>query len=70
MDLVRHLDSESATYAQARSEGNFDIAAVTAGESVGLIHEVPSVQDLIPAMVRGAAALLKTGPTQLEWLDD
>jgi nitronate monooxygenase len=66
VDLVRHLETESARYAQARSEGDFDIAAVTAGESVGLIHEIPSVHDLIPDMVRGAAALLKAGPAQME----
>lgn len=69
VELVRNLEAEAAAYAQARSEGDFDIAAVTAGEAVGLIHELPSVRELIPDLARGAAALLETGPPQVERRD-
>jgi nitronate monooxygenase len=42
IELMRHLDEESAKYAAARDAGDFDIAAVIAGEAVGLIHDIPS----------------------------
>jgi nitronate monooxygenase len=58
IELMRHLDEESAKYAGARDAGDFDIAAVIAGEAVGLIHDIPSAQDVIERVVREASALL------------
>jgi nitronate monooxygenase len=58
IELMRHLDEESAKYAAARDAGDFDIAAVIAGEAVGLIHDIPSAQDVIEQVVREASALL------------
>ena len=58
IELMRHLDEESAKYAAAREAGDFDIAAVIAGEAVGLIHDIPSAQDVIERVVRQASALL------------
>jgi nitronate monooxygenase len=58
IELMRHLDEESAKYAAARDAGDFDIAAVHAGESVGLIHDLPSAHDVIERVVREASALL------------
>jgi nitronate monooxygenase len=40
MELLRNQDAESARYAAARTAANFDIAAVIAGESSGLVHDV------------------------------
>ena len=58
IELIRHLDEESAKYAAARDAGDFDIAAVIAGEAVGLIHDIPSAHDVIERVVREASALL------------
>ena len=58
IELMRHLDEESATYAAARDAGDFDIAAVIAGEAVGLIHDIPSAHDVIERVVHEALALL------------
>jgi nitronate monooxygenase len=51
IELMRHLDGESAKYAAAREANGFDIAAVIAGEAVGLIHDIPSVHDMIERVV-------------------
>lgn len=58
IELMRHLDEESAKYAAARDAGDFDIAAVIAGEAVGLIHDIPSAHDVIERVLREASALL------------
>jgi NAD(P)H-dependent flavin oxidoreductase YrpB (nitropropane dioxygenase family) len=58
IELMRHLDEESAKYAAARDAGEFDIAAVIAGEAVGLIHDIPSAHDVIERVVHEASALL------------
>lgn len=58
VDLLRNLESEAARYARARSDGDFDIAAVIAGEAVGLIDDVPSAGTVVSAIVRDAQALL------------
>ena len=58
IELMRHLDEESAKYAAAREANDFDIAAVIAGEAVGLIHDIPSAHDMIERVVQEASALL------------
>lgn len=58
IELMRHLDEESAKYTAAREAGNFDIAAVIAGEAAGLIHDIPSAHDVIERVVHEASALL------------
>jgi nitronate monooxygenase len=58
IELLRHLDEESAKYAAAREAADFDIAAVIAGEAVGLIHDISSVRDVIDRVVQEASALL------------
>jgi len=60
-ELMRHVDEESARYAAARKDGNFDIAAVIAGESAGLVREICSVREVIDRMVRQASTLLARG---------
>jgi nitronate monooxygenase len=58
LELLRHQEEESAKYAEARRENNFDVAAVIAGESSGLIRDIASVQDIVDRIVRDASALL------------
>ena len=57
IELMGHLDEVSAKYAAARDAGDFDIAAVIAGEAGGLIHDIPSAHDVIERVVREASAL-------------
>lgn len=66
VELMRHVDEESTRYAAARSEGNFDIAAVIAGESAGLVREISSVRDVVDRIVRDASMLLPRGRPQVE----
>lgn len=64
VELMRHLDEESAQYAAAREAGDFDIAAVIAGEAAGLIHDIPSAHDVIERVVHEAVALLARWSSQ------
>jgi nitronate monooxygenase len=58
LELLRCQEEESARYAEARRENNFDIAAVIAGESSGLIRDITSARDIMERIVREASALL------------
>ena len=66
VELLRHLDEESARYVAARKEGNFDIAAVIAGESVGLIREISSARDVVDRIMREASTLLAKAPSYVD----
>jgi nitronate monooxygenase len=58
VELLRHIDEESAKYAGAREAGDFETAAVIAGEAVGLIRDLPTAHDIIKRVMDEAAALL------------
>lgn len=58
VELMRHLDEESARYAAARRDGDFDVAALIAGESSGLIRDISSAHDVVERVTREASALL------------
>jgi len=58
LDLMRSIDSEGPRYAAARAAGDFDTAAVIAGEAAALIHDVPNTADVIQRMVGTASELL------------
>jgi nitronate monooxygenase len=58
IELLRHLEEESPKYLAARQAGDFGIAAVIAGEAAGLIHDIPSVQEIIDRVVHEASTLL------------
>jgi nitronate monooxygenase len=49
-------------YLAARDRGDFDIVAVIAGESVGLIHDVPTAAEIVHRIVAQADALLNGRP--------
>ena len=47
VELLRHLDEESTKYAAARSDGNFDVAAVIAGERLeagSCVYQPPAIR--------------------------
>jgi nitronate monooxygenase len=49
---------EAARYAAARKAGDFDIAAVIAGEAVDLIDDVPPAAIIVERVVSEAVRLL------------
>jgi nitronate monooxygenase len=56
--LLQQLDTEAASYAQARSDNDFNTAAVIAGEAVDLITDVPPAALVIERMMEEATRLL------------
>lgn len=62
LELLREQATEAERYAAARAAGDFNTAAVIAGESTGLIHDLPTVAELLPRVIAQAAGLLRNGP--------
>ena len=59
VELLQQVDGVSADYMRARAEGNFDIAAVIAGEAVGLIHDIPAAADIVERIATEAEQILQ-----------
>jgi nitronate monooxygenase len=57
-ELMQHQADEAARYDRARNEGDFDTAAVIAGEGVDMISDIPPAREVVDRMVRQASALL------------
>jgi nitronate monooxygenase len=66
VDLMRQLDEESARLTEARRKHDFDVAPVIAGESAGLVRDIPSVRDIVNRVAGEASACLARGTQQLE----
>lgn len=58
LELLQQVDAVAAEYAAAKAAGNFDVAAVIAGESVGLIHDIPPAAEIVERVVSEAEQLL------------
>ena len=58
VELMQHLEQESTRYAAARRDENFDVAAVIAGESAGLVRDISSARAIVERVVREASMLL------------
>jgi nitronate monooxygenase len=58
LELLRNAQREGDAYMAARQAGNFDIAAVIAGEAVDLIKEVRPAGEIVRSVVSEAQALL------------
>jgi nitronate monooxygenase len=58
VELLQNVGVVSAEYFAARAAGNFDIAVVFAGESVGLIHDIPPAAEIVERVVTEAEQLL------------
>ena len=69
VELMRHLDEESTRYVAARKDENFDIAAVIAGESAGLVREIVSAREVVDRIVRDASTLLARGTSYVEGVE-
>ena len=58
VELMQNIGTVAAEYAAARVAGNFDIAAVIAGEAVGLIHDIPPAAEIVDRFVTEADQIL------------
>jgi nitronate monooxygenase len=58
VELMQNIDTVAAEYATARAAGNFDIAAVIAGEAAGLIHDIAPAAEIVDRIVTEADQLL------------
>ena len=58
LELLQNVTKVAAEYAAAKAAGNFDIAAVIAGEAVGLIHDIPPAAEVVDRIVTEADQLL------------
>ena len=61
LDLLRAWPQERERYLEARSQGDYEVAAVIAGEVAGLIHEVPTAGDIVRRIVEEAAVAIRSG---------
>src|SRR4029078_10062871 len=57
-ELLQNVQTVAAEYAAAKAAGNFDIAAVIAGEAVGLIHDIPPAAEIVDRIVTEAGQIL------------
>lgn len=71
IELLRRSDEECDRYRAAKERGDFDIAAVIAGEAVGLIRDTPTAAEIVHRIAseaeelvigRGAATVLQDWP--------
>jgi nitronate monooxygenase len=60
IELLQNVEAVAADYALAKAAGDFDVAAVIAGEAAGLIHDVPPARVIVERIIAEAQALLET----------
>jgi nitronate monooxygenase len=58
IELMQRADQVAVDYAAAKAVGDFDIAAVFAGESAGLIHDIPPAAEIVDRIVTEADQIL------------
>ena len=58
VELLQNVKAVAADYAEARAAGNFDVAAVIAGEAVGLIHDIPPAAEIVGRTVTEAEQII------------
>jgi nitronate monooxygenase len=58
VELLQTMKAVAAEYAAAREARNFNIAAVFAGEAVGLIHDIPPAAEIVERIVTEAEGIL------------
>jgi len=58
VELMQNVAAVAAEYAAAKAQGNFDVAAVIAGEAVGLIHDIPPAAVIVERIAAEADQIL------------
>jgi nitronate monooxygenase len=61
-ELLARQDEVAALYLAARAKGDFDMAAVIAGEAVDLISDLPPAGEIVERIVAQASGLLLKAP--------
>jgi nitronate monooxygenase len=64
-ELMQNAEAEARRYAAAREAGDYDIAAVIAGESLGLVHDLPDAGEIVVRTVAQAEELIRTSARAL-----
>jgi nitronate monooxygenase len=59
IELLQNVNAVAAEYALAKTAGNFDVAAVIAGEAVGLIHDISPAGEIVERIVTEAEQILR-----------
>ncbi len=59
LELLQNVKAVAAEYAAAKAAGNFEVAAVIAGEAVRLIHDIPPAAEIIDRIVTEANQILR-----------
>jgi nitronate monooxygenase len=59
LELLMNIDVVAADYDAAKAIGNFDIAAVIAGEAVGMINDIPPAATIVERIVSEAEEILR-----------
>ncbi|WP_298244760.1 nitronate monooxygenase [uncultured Bradyrhizobium sp.] len=58
IELMQRASEVAVEYAAAKAAGNFEVAAVFAGEAVGLIHDIPPAAEIVERIAVEAEQLL------------
>ncbi|MBP0116346.1 MULTISPECIES: NAD(P)H-dependent flavin oxidoreductase [Bradyrhizobium] len=59
VELMQRASEVAVEYAAAKAAGNFEVAAVFAGEAVGLIHDIPPAAEIVERIAVEAEQLLE-----------
>jgi nitronate monooxygenase len=54
LELLQNVKTVAAEYAAAKAAGDFDVAAVIAGEAIGLIHDIPKAAEIVDRIITKA----------------
>jgi nitronate monooxygenase len=57
-ELIHNVEAVAAEYATERDAGNYAVAAVFAGQAVGLIHDIPPACEIVDRIVNEADQIL------------
>ena len=60
-ELLANAEAVARDYAEARERGDFDIAAVIAGEACGLIRDIPPAAEIVARVVAEAERIAGAG---------
>jgi nitronate monooxygenase len=58
IELMQRANEITVEYAAAKAAGNFDVAAVFAGECVGLIHDIPPAAEIVERIIAEADQIM------------
>jgi nitronate monooxygenase len=65
VQLLQNVREEATRYAAARERGDFDVAAVIAGEVLDLVHDTPPAHVIVERVAADAARLLASAASRL-----